>query len=92
MVLGMSLVGLVYGPLGTVRCPELFPTSVRYSGSSLTLQPGGHFRRLARAVRRHLHLAKTCGLAARRLLPVRGRRACSLIGLMLTRETKNEEL
>src|SRR5204863_215065 len=34
MVSGMSLMGLVYGPLGTVLS-ELFPTTVRYSGSSL---------------------------------------------------------
>src|SRR5215813_5424930 len=33
MVIGMALVGLVYGPLGTVLS-ELFPTAVRYSGSS----------------------------------------------------------
>ena len=42
MVLGMSLVGLVYGPLGTVLS-ELFPTSVRYSGSSLTFNLAGIF-------------------------------------------------
>jgi MFS family permease len=42
MVLGMSLVGLVYGPLGTVLS-ELFPTTVRYSGSSLTFNLAGIF-------------------------------------------------
>ena len=42
MVLGMSLVGLVYGPLGTVLS-ELFPTAVRYSGSSLTFNLAGIF-------------------------------------------------
>ena len=42
MVLGMSLVGLVYGPLGTVLS-ELFPTAVRYSGSSLTFNLSGIF-------------------------------------------------
>src|SRR5207247_7279295 len=42
MVLGMSLVGLAYGPLGTVLS-ELFPTSVRYSGSSLTFNFAGIF-------------------------------------------------
>jgi MFS family permease len=42
MVLGMSLVGLVYGPLGTVLS-ELFPTSVRYTGSSLTFNLAGIF-------------------------------------------------
>jgi len=42
MVLGLSLMGLVYGPLGTVLS-ELFPTSVRYSGSSLTFNLAGIF-------------------------------------------------
>src|SRR5580704_17577551 len=35
MVIGLSLMGLTYGPLGTVLS-ELFPTAVRYTGSSLT--------------------------------------------------------
>lgn len=42
MVLGMALVGLAYGPLGTVLS-ELFPTSVRYTGSSLTFNLAGIF-------------------------------------------------
>jgi metabolite-proton symporter len=42
MILGMSLTGLVYGPLGTVLS-ELFPTSVRYTGSSLTFNLAGIF-------------------------------------------------
>jgi metabolite-proton symporter len=40
MILGMALIGFVYGPLGTMLS-ELFPTSVRYSGSSLTFNIGG---------------------------------------------------
>lgn len=35
MVLGMSLVGFTYGPLGTLLA-EMFPPEVRYTGSSLT--------------------------------------------------------
>ncbi|HSC28119.1 MAG TPA: MFS transporter [Vicinamibacterales bacterium] len=42
MVLGMALVGLVYGPLGTVLA-ELFPTAVRYTGTSLTFNLAGIF-------------------------------------------------
>ena len=34
MAVGLSLMGLTYGPLGTVLS-ELFPTPVRYTGSSL---------------------------------------------------------
>ncbi len=48
MVLGLSLMGLTYGPLGTV-ISELFPTRVRYTGSSLAFSFAGssapHWRR-----------------------------------------------
>ena len=40
MVLGMVLIGLTYGPLGTV-ISELFPTEVRYTGSSLAFSVAG---------------------------------------------------
>jgi len=40
LVLGLSLMGLTYGPLGTV-VSELFPTAVRYSGSSLAFNFAG---------------------------------------------------
>ena len=42
MIVGLSLMGLTYGPLGTVLS-ELFPTRVRYSGSSLTFNLAGIF-------------------------------------------------
>src|SRR5207253_8355911 len=42
MAVGLSLMGLTYGPLGTVLS-ELFPTSVRYTGSSLTFNFAGIF-------------------------------------------------
>ena len=38
--LGLALMGLTYGPLGTV-ISELFPTSVRYTGSSLAFSIAG---------------------------------------------------
>jgi metabolite-proton symporter len=40
MALGLSLMGLTYGPLGTV-ISELFPTAVRYTGSSLAFSLAG---------------------------------------------------
>ena len=40
MALGLALMGLTYGPLGTLLS-ELFPTSVRYTGSSLTFNFAG---------------------------------------------------
>lgn len=42
MTLGLALMGLTYGPLGTV-VSELFPTSVCYTGSSLAFNMGGIF-------------------------------------------------
>jgi metabolite-proton symporter len=42
MAIGLSLMGLTYGPLGTVLS-ELFPTPVRYTGSSLTFNLAGIF-------------------------------------------------
>jgi metabolite-proton symporter len=38
--MGMALMGFTYGPLGTFLS-ELFPTSVRYSGASLTFNMAG---------------------------------------------------
>ncbi|MEY4433474.1 MAG: hypothetical protein RLZZ44_1608 [Bacteroidota bacterium] len=40
LCLGMSLMGLTYGPIGTFLS-ELFPTTVRYSGASLTFNLAG---------------------------------------------------
>lgn len=42
MVTGMALMGLAYGPLGTVLS-ELFPTAVSYTRSSLAFNLGGIF-------------------------------------------------
>jgi metabolite-proton symporter len=40
MALGMALMGMTYGPLGTLLS-ELFPPEVRYTGSSLTFNLAG---------------------------------------------------
>jgi hypothetical protein len=42
LALGMALIGVGYGPLGTVLA-ELFPTAVRYTGASLTYNLAGIF-------------------------------------------------
>jgi MFS family permease len=42
MAIGLSLMGFSYGPLGTALS-ELFPTAVRYTGSSLTFNLAGIF-------------------------------------------------
>jgi metabolite-proton symporter len=89
MVLGMALVGFVYGPLGTLLS-ELFPTAVRYSGSSLTFNLAGIFG-ASLAPYAATYLAQHYGLqyvgfylSLSALL--------SLAGLALTRETKDEAL
>jgi metabolite-proton symporter len=41
-ILGLSLMGITYGPLGTTLS-ELFPTRVRYTGSSLAFNFAGIF-------------------------------------------------
>ena len=89
MVLGMTLIGLVYGPLGTVLS-ELFPTSVRYSGSSLTFNLAGIFG-ASLAPYAATYLAKTYGLQ------YVGYYLCaaavlSIAGLLATRETKDDVL
>ena len=89
MVLGMSLVGLVYGPLGTVLS-ELFPTTVRYSGSSLTFNLAGIFG-ASLAPYAATYLAKTYGLRYVGYYLCAGA-VLSLIGLAATRETSHETL
>lgn len=42
LVIGLALMGLTYGPLGTLLS-ELFPTAVRYTGSSMTFNLAGIF-------------------------------------------------
>jgi MFS family permease len=89
MVLGMSLVGLVYGPLGTVLS-ELFPTTVRYSGSSLTFNLAGIFG-ASLAPYAATYLATTYGLQYVGYYLCAGA-VLSLIGLAATRETKDDVL
>jgi metabolite-proton symporter len=40
LIVGLSLMGLTYGPIGTALA-ELFPTAVRYTGASLTFNLAG---------------------------------------------------
>ena len=89
MVLGLSLMGLTYGPLGTV-ISELFPTRVRYTGSSLAFSFAGI---LGASLAPYIAtwLAKTYGLqyvgyylCAAALL--------TLVGLLSIRETKDDDL
>ena len=89
MAVGLSLMGFTYGPLGTVLS-ELFPTSVRYTGSSLTFNFAGIFgASLAPYIA--TWLAKNYGLQyVGYYLSVAS--ALTLIGLLATRETKDNVL
>jgi metabolite-proton symporter len=86
MIIGFALVGMAYGPIGTVLA-ELFPTAVRYTGSSLTYNFAGIVgASLAPYIA--TWLATTRGLewvgyylSASALL--------SLLGLYLSRETRD---
>jgi MFS family permease len=89
MVIGMSLVGLVYGSLGTVLS-ELFPTKVRYSGSSLTFNLSGIFG-ASLAPYAATYLAKTYSLQYVGYYLCAGA-VLSMIGLIATRETAHETL
>jgi MFS family permease len=89
MALGLSLMGLTYGPLGTV-VSELFPTPVRYSGSSLAFNFAGI---LGASLAPYIAtwLARNYGL------PYVGyylslSAVLTFIGLLMIRETKDEDL
>jgi len=89
MVIGMALVGLVYGPLGTVLS-ELFPTAVRYSGSSLTFNLAGIFG-ASLAPYAATYLATHYGLSYVGYYLSAGS-FLSIVGLLATRETKDDAL
>ena len=89
MALGLALIGFSYGPLGT-QLSELFPTTVRYTGSSLTFNLAGIFgASLAPYVA--TWLAQHHGLAyVGYYLTLSA--LVSLAGLLWTRETKDDDL
>jgi len=89
LAIGLGLMGLTYGPLGTVLS-ELFPTSVRYTGSSLTFNLAGIFgASLAPYIA--TWLAETYGLAYVGYY-LTGAALLSLLGLLLTGETRDRDL
>ena len=89
MALGLSLMGCTYGPLGTALS-ELFPTSVRYTGSSLTFNLAGIFgASLAPYIA--TWLAKSYGLRYVGYYLTTSA-ALTLLGLLAARETKDDDL
>ncbi len=89
MCLGFGLTGLVYGPLGTVLA-ELFPTSVRYSGSSIAFNLAGIFG-ASLAPYAATWLAQHYGLQYVGYY-ISGVALLSLVGLLATKETKDMDL
>ena len=89
MVVGLALMGLTYGPLGTTLS-ELFPTSVRYTGSSLTFNLAGIFgASLAPYIA--TYLATNYGLQFVGYY-LTGAAALTLVGLIAIRETRDRQL
>ena len=89
LTIGLALMGLTYGPLGTVLS-ELFPTAVRYTGSSLTFNLAGIFGA-------SLAPYAATWLATHHGLPwvgyyLSGSAALTLAGLLATRETSGTDL
>lgn len=89
LCLGLGLMGMTYGPIGTVLS-ELFPTSVRYTGSALTFNIGGILGAslapyVATALATQYGLSAVgYYLAAASLL--------SLVAFLLVKETKNQDV
>jgi MFS family permease len=89
MAFGLALMGLTYGPLGTI-VSELFPTSVRYSGSSLAFNFAGILG-ASLAPYMATWLAKNWGLQyVGYYLSLSA--VLSFAGLLMIRETKDDDL
>lgn len=89
LILGLTLMGLVYGPLGTVLS-ELFPTPVRYTGSSLAFSIAGIVgASLAPYIA--LWLAQTYGLKYVGYY-LSSSAVLTMIGLLAIRETKHSNM
>jgi metabolite-proton symporter len=89
LCLGLALMGLTYGPLGTVVA-ELFPTPVRYTGSSLAFSTAGI---LGASLAPYIAtwLAKSYGLPWVGYY-LTAAAALTCIGLLLIRETQRTDL
>jgi metabolite-proton symporter len=89
LVIGLSLMGMTYGPLGTLLS-ELFPTAVRYTGSSLSFNLAGIFgASLAPAIA--TRLATDHGLAAVGYY-LSGAATLTLLALWVSHETRDVKL
>jgi metabolite-proton symporter len=89
MIVGLALMGLTYGPLGTTLS-EMFPTAVRYTGSSLTFNLAGIFgASLAPYIA--TYLATKYGLQYVGYY-LTGAAVLTLVGLLASTETRDRHL
>ena len=89
LVIGLALMGMTYGPIGTILS-ELFPTSVRYTGASLTFNLAGIVgASLAPYIA--TWLAKTYGIEFVGYY-LSAAAALTFVALWLTHETKDKKL
>jgi metabolite-proton symporter len=89
MALGLSLMGITYAPVGTL-ISELFPTSVRYTGSSLAFSLAGILgASLAPSIA--TWLAKNYGINYVGYY-LSAAAALTFLGLLSIRETKDHDL
>ena len=86
---GLALMGMTYGPIGTVLS-EIFPTSVRYTGSALTFNLAGIFG-ASFAPLIATKLATTYGLYAVGYY-LSAASILSLMAFLAIRETKNDDV
>jgi metabolite-proton symporter len=89
MCLGLALMGFTYGPLGTV-VSELFPTPVRYTGSSIAFSAAGI---LGASLAPYIAtwLAKTLGLQYVGYY-LTASAVLTFAGLLMIRETRDDVL
>jgi metabolite-proton symporter len=89
MIAGLALMGFTYGPLGTI-VSELFPTAVRYTGSSLAFSFAGI---LGASLAPYIAtwLARRYGLQYVGYY-LTASAVLSFAGLLLIRETRGEDL
>ncbi|SDQ45799.1 MFS transporter [Quadrisphaera sp. DSM 44207] len=89
LVLGLSLMGLTFGPMGA-QLPELFPTAVRYTGASVSYNLasilGASF---APTIAAALVLRGGVGLVG---LYLTAAALVTLVALLLVRETRDVDL
>ncbi len=89
LCIGLAIMGLTYGPIGTVLS-EIFPTSVRYTGSALTFNLAGIFG-ASFAPLIATKLAESYGLYAVGYY-LSAASLLSLVAFLMIRETKNVDV